>query len=50
VGIIILIISMIILLWGIWPISTHIRTIPVSPSEMQLPDLEAKLIILLWLI
>jgi len=36
-GILILLISLIVLIWGLWPFATHVRSLPVSPTEMQLP-------------
>jgi hypothetical protein len=36
-GILILLISLIILIWGLWPFAVQVRSLPVSPTEMQLP-------------
>ncbi|MBN1146507.1 MAG: hypothetical protein JXA78_04575 [Anaerolineales bacterium] len=36
-GIVMLLISLVILAWGLWPLAVEVRTLPVSPSEMQLP-------------
>jgi len=36
-GIMILLISLLILIWGLWPFAAQIRSLPVSPTEMQLP-------------
>jgi hypothetical protein len=37
VGLLILLISLALLIWGIWPIASEVRIVPVAPSEMQLP-------------
>ena len=36
-GIIILLVSLALLIWGIWPLASTSRLIPVPPSDMQLP-------------
>ncbi len=36
-GMIILILSCILLLWGLMPMRRVIRTQPISPTELQLP-------------
>ncbi len=36
-GIVILLISLALLIWGFWPLAQASRLIPVPPSEMQLP-------------
>jgi hypothetical protein len=36
-GILILFISLIILIWGLWPFAVQVRSLPISPTEMQLP-------------
>ncbi len=36
-GIVILLISLALLIWGFWPLAQASRIIPVPPSEMQLP-------------
>lgn len=38
IGIVILLISLTILLWGIMPAAVEVRTLPISPTDMQLPD------------
>lgn len=37
VGIIILLLSLALLIWGFWPLAQVTRVIPVPPSDMQLP-------------
>jgi hypothetical protein len=32
-----LILSLALLVWGLWPGETLIKTLPISPLEMQLP-------------
>ncbi len=44
VGIVILLISLTLLIWGFWPLARASRIIPVPPSEMQLPTPQS----LLW--
>ena len=36
-GIAVLILSIALLLWGLWPPKREIRTQPISPAELQLP-------------
>lgn len=36
-GIIIVILSILLLIWGFWPTRHEIRTQPISPAELQLP-------------
>ncbi|MEJ2706446.1 MAG: hypothetical protein P8074_02415 [Anaerolineales bacterium] len=36
-GILILLISLVILCWGIWPLEELSRSVPIAPTEMQLP-------------
>ncbi|HEX9334011.1 MAG TPA: hypothetical protein VF896_19115 [Anaerolineales bacterium] len=36
-GIIILILSIVLLIWGFLPARREIRTQPISPTELQLP-------------
>jgi hypothetical protein len=36
-GIVILLISLALLIWGFWPLAQASRIIPVPPAEMQLP-------------
>jgi hypothetical protein len=37
VGIIVLIVSLVLLLWGFLPARHEIRSQPISPTELQLP-------------
>ena len=37
IGIVILLIALVILLWGIWPLESAVRTVPIPPEDMQLP-------------
>ena len=32
-----LLVSLALIVWGFWPGETTIKTLPVSPSDMQLP-------------
>jgi hypothetical protein len=36
-GILILLISLALLCWGIWPLEELSRSVPIAPTEMQLP-------------
>ena len=36
-GLIILAISLVLLIWGLWPSRHEIRSQPISPNELQLP-------------
>jgi uncharacterized membrane protein YidH (DUF202 family) len=37
VGIFILLISLGLLLWGLWPFSHAFQSLPITPSELRLP-------------
>lgn len=37
IGILILIVSLCLLLWGLWPFQDAIRTLPVFPENMSVP-------------
>lgn len=37
VGLVILLISLLILFWGLMPGGTDLQTVPVFPEDMQLP-------------
>lgn len=37
IGVVLLVLSLLLLLWGLWPVDLSIRTVPISPTEMQLP-------------
>lgn len=37
VGIIILLISLALLIWGLWPQAHVVQTLPLPPAEMSLP-------------
>ena len=36
-GILILLLSLAILAWGLWPLGEVVRQVPISPIDMQLP-------------
>ena len=36
-GVIILILSIVLLIWGFWPARHEIRSQPISPTDLQLP-------------
>ena len=38
IGILILLVSLCLLVWGLWPLQDAIRTVPVPPQNMSLPD------------
>jgi hypothetical protein len=46
-ALVILLVSLLILLWGIWPAAQASRVMPIPPAEIRLPDLES--LILIWL-
>jgi hypothetical protein len=37
IGIIIILVSLLILLWGLWPFGRDILSVPILPQNMQLP-------------
>ena len=41
VGMIILLVSLAILIWGIWPAADLTRSTPIQPGQMQLPTPES---------
>jgi hypothetical protein len=43
-GVIILVLSCALLIWGLLPARREVRTQPISPSEMQLPTPSSLLI------
>jgi hypothetical protein len=42
-GLILLLISLAVLLWGLWPMVETTRVLPVNPADMQLPTPEGYL-------
>ncbi len=38
IGLLILLVSLCLLLWGMWPIQDTQRTLPVAPEDMSLPE------------
>ncbi len=36
-GLLILVVSLTLLVWSLWPVEYETRTQPVEPSQMQLP-------------
>lgn len=40
-GIVILVISLCLLIWGLWPYASQVRTIIFYPVDMQMPDLDS---------
>lgn len=45
-ALLLLVISLLILLWGIWPLAQASRAMPIPPGEIRLPDPES--LLLLW--
>lgn len=37
IGVIIILVSLLILLWGLWPYGRDILSVPILPENMQLP-------------
>jgi len=37
IGLLILLISLAVLAWGVWPFGSVVQTLPISPTQMQLP-------------
>jgi hypothetical protein len=42
-GLILLLVSLAILLWGLWPMAETTRVLPVNPGDMTLPTPEGYL-------
>ena len=40
IGLIILVLSLAMLAWGVLPIADSVRTVPITPEDMQLPNVE----------
>ena len=49
-GVVILLISLAILIWGFWPYADQTRIMPIRPGDMQLPTPESYLWLLTRLI
>jgi hypothetical protein len=47
-GLVILLISLALLVWGLWPMDRISRILPVSPMDMQLPTPESFLPLIWW--
>ena len=37
-GLLLLLVSLAILLWSLWPLATEVRSVPLAPEDMQLPE------------
>ena len=37
IGIMILLVSLVLLIWGMWPFGDGVRVVPIFPEDMQLP-------------
>jgi len=48
-GLLILLISLALLIWGMWPFGKAVQTLPVLPSDMQLPTPGGFLPLIAWL-
>jgi hypothetical protein len=46
IGILLVLISLAILIWGVWPFADLTRSTPVQPADMQLPTPES----FLWML
>jgi hypothetical protein len=46
IGLLILLVSLAILIWGLWPTLDQTRSVPIQPGELQLPAPES----LLWMV
>jgi len=49
VGIVILLISLALLIWGIWDFQDMVRTLELGPGDMQLPTPESFLPRISWM-
>lgn len=38
-GFLILLLSLVLLLWSFWPWESTVRSVPIFPEDMQIPDL-----------
>ena len=48
IGILILLVSLALLCWGLWPLGHLSQTVPLRPTEMQLPTPGSLLPALVW--
>jgi len=48
IGIVILMVSLALLIWGLWPFGDLVRTVPIDPQDMQLPSNGGLLLDLIW--
>jgi len=49
-GLIVLLISLALLVWGFWPYADQTRVMPIRPSDLQLPTPESYLWLLVGLV
>lgn len=38
IGLFLLLLSLILLAWGLWPLGSEVRTLPVAPENMQISE------------
>ena len=41
IGVVILLVSLALLVWGLWPYADGVRLVPITPEDMQLPTSES---------
>lgn len=46
--ILLLMVSCVLLAWGVWPLGTQVQTVPIQPLDMQIPTPESLLPAWLW--
>ena len=49
-AILLVLISLILLVWGLWPAGAAVQILPLDPSDMQVPTPEGLLPWLSWLV
>lgn len=49
-GLLILLVSLILLIWGLWPFQTISQSIPLQPVDLQLPMPDSFLPLIPWIV
>ena len=50
IGVVILLVSLALLVWGLWPFAEGVRLVPITPEDMQLPTLDSSLWWIEWVV
>jgi len=50
IGIMILLVSLVLLIWGMWPFGDGVRVVPIFPEDFRLPTPQGYIWAINWLI